>query len=65
MKEITLKTLPPIPEFIDKDGNKATQEEIDAQLKRIKDLEEIEYENMPETFNKILDECTEFENKYC
>jgi hypothetical protein len=46
-------------------GKKPTAEEIMRQRYLISILNVIDYNKEPEYFKRILDECLEFESKYC
>lgn len=41
-----------------------SQEEYEKHLERLERLDRISYERNPDLYNKILDECNEFEAKY-
>jgi hypothetical protein len=48
------------PEYIE-----ASTAEINDQLSRVAVLNTMDYDSNPDKYNKLLDECTIFENKYC
>ncbi|MGX7745668.1 hypothetical protein [Rhodopseudomonas parapalustris] len=42
-----------------------TRYELEKQKRNVERLDEIDVDKSPNTLNCVLDECTEFENKYC
>lgn len=42
-----------------------TKQDLDLQKKRIEQLDKLDCNKNPETFARIIKECSKFENKYC
>jgi len=49
----------------DENGNYPTEDEYKAQVRRVEHLNRINYDKHRELFDRLLEECKEFENKFC